>query len=81
MNTLKKWFANKWFRRAAFVLAGALVGFAYYYFIGCASGRCPLTSNPYISIGYGSLFGLVLSGGGQQPRETANNVNNEGVES
>jgi len=35
-------------------------GFAYYHFIGCASGTCPITSNPYISTSYGGLFGLAI---------------------
>lgn len=65
MEAIKKWFKNKWFRRVSFVLIGAFLGFAYYYFIGCTSGTCPLTSNPYNSIGYGSLIGLVLSTGGK----------------
>jgi hypothetical protein len=41
------------------VLAGAGGGFAYYYFIGCASGTCPITSNPYISTAYGMGMGLI----------------------
>lgn len=65
MELIKKMFKNKWFRRVGFVLIGAILGFAYYYFIGCASGTCPLTSNPYTSTGYGSLIGLVLSIGGK----------------
>ena len=43
------------------VLAGALLGYAYYYFIGCTSGSCPITSNPYISTIYGSVIGFVIS--------------------
>jgi len=43
-----------------FTIAGAVVGFAYYYFVGCRSGSCPLTSNPLITTAYGSLMGLVL---------------------
>ncbi len=38
---------------------GALLGFAYWYFIGCTSGHCPLTSNPYITTGYGAAVGFV----------------------
>jgi hypothetical protein len=49
-----------WQRRAAFGVIGAVGGFAYYYFIGCASGLCPISSNPYISIAYGSLMGLLV---------------------
>lgn len=69
MDTIKKWFKNKWFHRVSFVMAGALVGFLYYYFIGCATKTCPITANPYISIGYGSLMGLVLSGSSYKTRE------------
>ena len=41
---------------------GAIVGFSYYYFIGCASGTCMITSNPFISTAYGSLLGFLLVG-------------------
>lgn len=62
-HNIKQWSKNKWFRRVAFVAIGALLGFAYYYFIGCSGNSCPITSNPYISISYGSVVGLVLSSG------------------
>jgi hypothetical protein len=42
------------------IMIGATAGFAYYHFVGCASGTCPITSNPYMSIGYGSLMGYLL---------------------
>ena len=42
------------------VIAGAALGFAYYYFIGCNSGTCAITSNPYISTAYGALIGLIF---------------------
>lgn len=46
---------------------GAVLGFAYYKFIGCASGACPITSNPWISTFYGALMGGLLASGGSRP--------------
>jgi len=48
-------------RIIATVIDGAL-GLAYYKFIGCRTGACPLTSNPYISIIWGALIGFIISG-------------------
>jgi len=42
------------------LLIGALGGYLYYYFIGCTSGSCAITSNPYMSILWGSLLGYLL---------------------
>lgn len=42
-------------------LLGGFAGFAYWYFIGCTSGGCPITTNPYLTSGYGSLIGLILT--------------------
>ena len=39
---------------------GAGAGFTYYYFVGCTSGTCPITSNPYISMIYGAVLGYLL---------------------
>jgi hypothetical protein len=47
----------------AYVAVGAVLGFGYYKLVGCASGGCPITSNPYISTLYGALIGLVAGGG------------------
>ena len=44
------------------VVLGALGGFAYYRFIGCAGGTCPITGNPVISTLYGALIGVFASG-------------------
>lgn len=46
--------------KAGVVLLGGALGFAYYHFVGCRTGTCPITSNPWISTGYGALFGFVL---------------------
>ncbi len=41
-------------------LVGAGLGYAYYYFIGCASGTCAITSKPLNSTLYGALMGLLF---------------------
>lgn len=48
---------------AMFVIGGAVLGFLYYRFVGCRSGVCPITSNPYISVLYGAMLGLLLGRG------------------
>ncbi len=40
--------------------AGGLLGYAYYYFIGCNSGSCPLTSTWYVTTLYGAAAGIFL---------------------
>lgn len=42
-------------------VAGGLLGFLYYYFIGCSSGQCAITSTPAGSIIVGALFGLFIT--------------------
>lgn len=42
------------------VFAGAAVGYMYYYFIGCNSGGCAISSNPWISTAYGAFMGALL---------------------
>ncbi len=51
---------TKWKRPAIYALLGGAAGFAYYYFIGCASGTCPITGNPYVSTMYGAFMGTVV---------------------
>ena len=49
-------------RIIAGVLIGGLIGFANYRFIGCATGTCPLTSNPWISTLFGMFIGGLIAG-------------------
>lgn len=39
---------------------GAIADYLYYYFWGCASGTCAITSNPINSTLYGSIMGGLL---------------------
>ncbi len=67
---------NKYILKAVIVIAGAGLGFAYYYFIGCRSGVCPITSNPWISTGYGSILGLVIASGLKKDNRNAEQESN-----
>ena len=44
------------------VVIGGGLGFAYYKFVGCSTGACPLTSNPAISTIYGAILGAIVAG-------------------
>jgi hypothetical protein len=42
------------------ILLGAIGGFAYYHFVGCAGGSCAITSKPLNSTLYGAMMGGLL---------------------
>ena len=46
----------------AYVAGGAAFGFGYHKLVGCSSGSCPITANPYISTLYGAVMGFLVSG-------------------
>lgn len=44
------------------IVLGGILGYAYYYFIGCNTGTCAITSKPINSSVYGMVMGyLILS--------------------
>lgn len=59
---MKKFQWKRLLRPALFTLGGAVTGYLYYYFVGCASGACPITASPVRSMVYVGLIGLLLSG-------------------
>ena len=42
------------------ILLGALGGYAYWHFVGCNTGSCPITSIWYHTTAYGALMGALL---------------------
>lgn len=42
------------------VIAGAIAGYLYYYFVGCANGTCAITSSPVNSTLYFALLGGLI---------------------
>lgn len=41
-------------------VVGAIGGYLYYHYVGCASGTCPISSKPLISTLYGMLMGSLF---------------------
>lgn len=41
---------------------GALAGWAYWYYVGCHSGTCAITSKPLNSSLYGLVMGMLFLG-------------------
>jgi hypothetical protein len=65
--SLKELLKSRYFWKPALgTLAGGLAGFAYYYFVGCKSGSCPITGSPYISFLWGAMMGFLLFSGSRR---------------
>jgi hypothetical protein len=60
-KNFKEFLASSNFRKPALgIVIGGIIGLAYYSFIGCTSGACAITSNPYSSVLFGSMLGLFV---------------------
>ena len=49
-----------WLWHVSPVLFGAAGGYGFYRFVGCKSGSCPITSNPWLSTIYGAVLGALM---------------------
>ena len=47
-------------RIVAGAVLGAGFGFAMYKFVGCKTGACPLTGNPYIAMFVWGAMGAII---------------------
>lgn len=42
------------------IAIGAISGYLYYFYVGCASGTCAITSKPVNSTLYGAMMGGLI---------------------
>jgi len=54
-----KRFIKKYGLYLLFALIGAIGGYLYWYYIGCKSGSCPITSVWYTTSLYGAVLGYL----------------------
>ena len=59
------------------VIAGAVLGFGYYYFVGCRTGSCPISGSPYISTLYGAMIGFSFVFPSKKKKESSDENNNQ----
>jgi hypothetical protein len=50
----------KFLKYGMMISAGAAAGFLYWYYVGCNSGSCAITSSPVNSAIYGAVMGGLL---------------------
>jgi len=62
------------------IILGAIGGYIYYIEVGCTTGTCPLTSNPWGSVFYGALIGYLLGDMFRKKKQAVEPVKKEEVE-
>ena len=45
---------------AALTVAGAAAGWLYYRYVGCSTETCSIASDPWLTVGFGGILGLLL---------------------
>lgn len=61
VKIMEWWKTRRWFKLTIGVVVGAILGYLYYFFIGCRTGTCAITSSPVNSMVYGAVMGLILT--------------------
>jgi hypothetical protein len=69
---------DKYWKTALFTVIGAGLGFAYWRFVGCSSGTCPLTANWHTSTLMGGLIGMLATP--SRKKTDTGNVSGEATE-
>lgn len=49
------------------IVLGGLAGYVYWYYVGCTSGSCSITSSPVNSSIYGAVMGIFITNLFQKP--------------
>jgi hypothetical protein len=44
------------------IIIGGVAGYLYFFFVGCNTGSCPITSHSYSSAFAGGLMGYLVAG-------------------
>ncbi|WP_018613966.1 DUF6132 family protein [Segetibacter koreensis] len=71
---MKKWFlTNKRYFIGATI--GALGGFLYWKYVGCLTGTCAITSNPFRSTIYFAVLGALIIGSFKKENKYGNSNN------
>lgn len=64
---------NRYYKLILFAILGGVLGYGYYYYVGCTSGGCPLTSKWYVTTLYGFFAGGVFGIPGKKKKEKNEN--------
>jgi len=73
---------KKFIRPVLYAAIGGVLGYSYYYFVGCSNGgSCPLTSRWYITTLYGLIAGVLMALPNKTNKKTKQDIgSNEGSE-
>lgn len=58
---MKNWFVHNWLYFAG-AAVGAVAGYMYWKYVGCATGTCPISGKPLNSSVYFAAMGSLLFG-------------------